>query len=264
MQDTEVSIITRSEELPAIASRNFFHSKEFFLILEKTPGCSPYMCLCTDEHGIVQAHILAVVYRRGSWVPPYIYSHARIYGEMIFRNHAMQVGFFAQGKRKVPRGHRWHDIVGKQLRDGTHGGLRQYENRCLDIGFAQLDCFLDGGHAKTIGAIFKCNLGNSHSAMPICICTDHGHELAVHSNTLANDAEIMGNGSKIDFDPGASRHIGMRVRAANLAIVAIYALDLGPVARKHSLDMRVRTKIVNLVCAHESWFASMVKNAGPM
>ena len=35
MQDVEVSIITRSEELPAIASRNFFHSKEFFLILEK-------------------------------------------------------------------------------------------------------------------------------------------------------------------------------------------------------------------------------------
>ena len=86
MQDVEVSIITRSEELPAIASRNFFHSKEFFLILEKTPGCSPYMCLCTDEHGIVQAHILAVVYRRGSWVPPYIYSHARIYGEGEYRD----------------------------------------------------------------------------------------------------------------------------------------------------------------------------------
>lgn len=86
MQDMEVSIITRSEELPAMASRNFFHSKEFFLILEKTPGCSPYMCLCTDEHGIVQAHILAVVYRRGSWVPPYIYSHARIYGEGEYRD----------------------------------------------------------------------------------------------------------------------------------------------------------------------------------
>ena len=81
---------------------------------------------------------------------------------------------------------------------------------------------------------------------------------------LANDTEIMGDGPELDFDPGTSRHICMRVRAANLVVIAIYALDLGPVARKHSLDMRVRTKIVNLVCAHESWFASMVKNAGPM
>ena len=86
MQDVEVSIITRSKELPSMSCRNFFHSKELFQFLEQTPGCSPYMCIAIDNHGIVQAHILAVVYRRGSLLPPYLYSHARIYGEGEYRN----------------------------------------------------------------------------------------------------------------------------------------------------------------------------------
>ena len=96
MQDTEVSIITRSEELPAMSCRNFFHSKELFHILEQTPGCSPYMCLVADSHGIIQAHILAIVFRRGSLLPPYLYSHARIYGEGEYRDGTKKDELFAQ------------------------------------------------------------------------------------------------------------------------------------------------------------------------
>lgn len=96
MQEVEVSIITASTELPAMACRNFFHSKELFQILEETPGCSPYMCLCTDDQGIVQAHVLAVVYRRGSWVPPYIYSHAHIYGEGEYRDETKKDELFGR------------------------------------------------------------------------------------------------------------------------------------------------------------------------
>ncbi len=96
MQDVEVSIITRSEELPAMACRNFFHSKELFMIMEKTPGCSPYMCLVQDNQGIVMAHILAIVYRRGSWVPPYLYSHAQIYGEGEYRDPGTKDELFGQ------------------------------------------------------------------------------------------------------------------------------------------------------------------------
>ena len=96
MQDTEVSIITRSEELPAMSCRNFFHSKELFHILEQTPGCSPYMCLVADSQGIIQAHILAIVFRRGSLLPPYLYSHARIYGEGEYRDGTKKDELFAQ------------------------------------------------------------------------------------------------------------------------------------------------------------------------
>ena len=67
----EIRIITKSEELPPMDSRNFFHSPELFLICEKTSGQTPYMVVA-EQDGVVVAHLLATLRRRGSLIPPYL------------------------------------------------------------------------------------------------------------------------------------------------------------------------------------------------
>ena len=78
---SDVRIITKSAELPELECRDFFHSTDLFKILEQTSGCSPYMVVATNDEGRVVAHLLAMVNRRGSWLPPYLYSTGRVYGE---------------------------------------------------------------------------------------------------------------------------------------------------------------------------------------
>ena len=85
MSSTEVRIINKSEELPEISQDNFFHSKDLFLMMEQTPGCTPYMAISYDSDGNIMGNLFAVVYRRGSFIPPYLYSNARIYGEGEYR-----------------------------------------------------------------------------------------------------------------------------------------------------------------------------------
>jgi len=60
---------------------NFFHSPELFHMVENTPGQRPYMAVATNEGGEVVGHALAIVRRRGSWLPPMLYTQGRIYGE---------------------------------------------------------------------------------------------------------------------------------------------------------------------------------------
>ena len=61
-------------------SRNFFHSPELFRICEKTSGQTPYMVVA-EQDGVVVAHLLATLRRRGSLIPPYLFTQGRIYGE---------------------------------------------------------------------------------------------------------------------------------------------------------------------------------------
>ena len=76
----EIRIITHSEELPPMESRSFFHSPELFRVCEKTSGQTPYMVVA-EEDGVVVAHLLANLRRRGSLIPPYLFTQGRIYGE---------------------------------------------------------------------------------------------------------------------------------------------------------------------------------------
>ena len=118
MKCAEVKIIEKSEELPAIAYRNFFHSEDFFRMLEQTPGCTPYMAVAYSKEGTILAHILAVVYRRGSFLPPYLYSCGRIYGE----------GEYAPGESK-------NDLFGEMVEALTR---RLRRRMCLYIEFSNL------------------------------------------------------------------------------------------------------------------------------
>ena len=43
MNGISIRLIQKSEELPEMVCDNFFHSTDFFLIAEKTPGYAPLM-----------------------------------------------------------------------------------------------------------------------------------------------------------------------------------------------------------------------------
>ena len=55
IMNLKVSVISKSEELPAMTCRNFFHSTEFFHIIAATPGHTPLMAVACDEEGRVAA-----------------------------------------------------------------------------------------------------------------------------------------------------------------------------------------------------------------
>ena len=81
MQNIRVSIISNSKELPQMTCNNFFHSVELFGIIERSSAQSPYMAVATTDEGIVVAHMLATIRRRGSLMPPYLFTQGRIHGE---------------------------------------------------------------------------------------------------------------------------------------------------------------------------------------
>lgn len=85
MDRIRVNIISRGEKLPDIACGNFFQSAELFRIIERTPGHRPYMAVAFDEYGGVLGHLLVTMRRRGSLLPPYLFTQGRVYGEGEYR-----------------------------------------------------------------------------------------------------------------------------------------------------------------------------------
>ena len=59
MNGISIRLIQKSEELPEMVCDNFFHSTDFFLIAEKTPGYAPLMAVAEDRNGKVHAHLLS-------------------------------------------------------------------------------------------------------------------------------------------------------------------------------------------------------------
>ncbi len=86
MEKTFVEIFSRSDKMPRMECRNFFHSTELFRIVEKTPGHFPFMVVVKDTKGNIMSHMLAIVRRRGSLLPPYLYTQGRVYGEGEYEN----------------------------------------------------------------------------------------------------------------------------------------------------------------------------------
>ncbi len=95
MGSYDIRIITRGKDLPEMHCRSFFHSTELFHILEQTPGSTPYMVIALNESGEIRAHLLATVNRRGSFLPPYLYSVGRIYGEGEYEDNEEKAELFA-------------------------------------------------------------------------------------------------------------------------------------------------------------------------
>ncbi|MBQ9637112.1 MAG: GNAT family N-acetyltransferase [Prevotella sp.] len=79
--ELQVQVFSRNDALPDMAGSSFFHSTELFQVIKATPGHQPLMAVAFDKENRVVAHLLACIRRRGSWVPPYLFTQGRIYGE---------------------------------------------------------------------------------------------------------------------------------------------------------------------------------------
>lgn len=80
MNEINVVIVTKGKDLPPMGCKNFFHSEALFRMIENTPGQRPYMAIAYDGGKIV-GHMLVMLRRRGSLIPPYLFTQARVYGE---------------------------------------------------------------------------------------------------------------------------------------------------------------------------------------
>ncbi len=96
MNTYHVRLYTSGDVLPDMTSHNFFHSPDLFHIIERTPGQRPYMAVATDNDGHVVGHLLAIVRRRGSLMPPYLFTQGRIYGEGEYEDDAQSEEIFGQ------------------------------------------------------------------------------------------------------------------------------------------------------------------------
>ena len=81
MNDLSIMIYTSGMEIPELGGSDFFHSTELFHIYERTPRHSPLMAVAKYADGREAGHMLAVVRRRSSWLPPFLTWHCRIEGE---------------------------------------------------------------------------------------------------------------------------------------------------------------------------------------
>lgn len=77
----KVTIYEHVANVPPLPEHSYFHSLELMALYEQTPRHKPYMAVVTDTDGQVRANLLAVMRIRGSWIPPYLYTHVRIYGD---------------------------------------------------------------------------------------------------------------------------------------------------------------------------------------
>lgn len=84
MKELKVTIYEHARELPEMSDGNYFHSKELMELCERTPLQKPFMAVVTGTDGTVVAHMLAILYYRRSWIPPYLYMHVRVIGEGVF------------------------------------------------------------------------------------------------------------------------------------------------------------------------------------
>lgn len=76
-----ITLIQRAKDLPQMNCLDFFHSTDFFKMLENTPRQQPYMVIARNAGGHIIAHLLANITYHRIWIPPFVYPHGRVYGE---------------------------------------------------------------------------------------------------------------------------------------------------------------------------------------
>lgn len=81
MNATKVTVYEHAADLPRLSGEDFFHSPQLMLLCEQTSRHKPLMAVVTAADGCVLGHLLCIVRYRVSWLPPFVYSHARIYGD---------------------------------------------------------------------------------------------------------------------------------------------------------------------------------------
>ncbi len=94
--EAKISIIRKSADLPELVAGQFFHSAEYFRMVEATPGSMPLMAVAREADGSVVGQMSAVLYRRGSLIPPYLFSQGVIVGEGCYADDATRRKLFPQ------------------------------------------------------------------------------------------------------------------------------------------------------------------------
>lgn len=108
MEPFQVNVITHSNELPELPEQNFFHSVTLFRMYETTSGHRPMMAIAYDREGHIMGHLLAIIRRRGAFMPPYLYSQGRIFGEGVYADGVDQEEVFSILLKAVTRRFRRH------------------------------------------------------------------------------------------------------------------------------------------------------------
>lgn len=103
MNEFNVYIITKGEDLPQMRCTNFFHSVDLFRIIEKTPGQKPLMAVAYNTGGKIVGHLMVMLRRRGSFIPPYLFTQARIYGEGEYNEDCDKETVFGLMLQKIVR-----------------------------------------------------------------------------------------------------------------------------------------------------------------
>lgn len=144
-EEVSIRLISHESDLPDIASHNFFHSVDFFRILEATPMQEPCMAIAEDGTGQVVAHMLTTIFFHRSLLPPVVYLHGRVYGE----------GEYDEGVDKSL-------IFGRFLNAVT----ARFNNRlCLYIEFSHLSNKMFGYEAFRANGYFPISWQEIHNSL---------------------------------------------------------------------------------------------------
>ena len=182
MINARLQIYTQGEELPTLSESNFFHSPTLFRMMEQTPGVTPYMVVAEDEQGKPLAHLLATVRRRGSLLPPYIFSQGRVYGE----------GWYAEDEHRDELFALMLEAITRQL----------HKRLCLYIEFSDISKKMFGYKTFRQNNYFPISwmqIQNSlHSRQPelrleekMLQQIDHGYRMGIETREAAKEAEVL-------------------------------------------------------------------------
>ncbi|MCD8203023.1 MAG: GNAT family N-acetyltransferase, partial [Prevotella sp.] len=149
-------------------------------MIECTPGQWPYMVLAYDNDNVV-AYMLVMLRRRGSFIPPYLFTQGRIYGE----------GVYADGYNK-------EELFGEMLRAITKKLVRKL---CLYIEFSDLSSKMFAYQTFRDNGFFPVRwmeIHNSlHSKEPEKRLTDNAKKHLAHAvkseitTTVTNDEDSL-------------------------------------------------------------------------
>lgn len=84
MKGLTTTIYRNSRDLPELEGNDFFHSRQLFEMLLKTPRQKPYLVVTTDETGRVVSHLLGTIRIRTFWLPPFLLVHCRVLSEGVY------------------------------------------------------------------------------------------------------------------------------------------------------------------------------------
>lgn len=120
MENITIKIISDTKELPTFPQCNFFHSTELFTIFERSPAHTPFMVFAIGNDGRIIAHLLTVMRRRGSFFPPYLYTHAHIYGEGEYEEGCDRAALFNMMLLAITRKLRYRLCLYIEISDMSH------------------------------------------------------------------------------------------------------------------------------------------------